>query len=390
MRQYFLVAGLCLAFSFSLGCQSSTVVKQSGTGGSGAGGHGAGGMAGTAGAGGSPADSGTGGSGRGGSGSGGSPADSGAGGADSGSGGFQCGADAGCSGSGCIQTLYDGESKPGPLYVDDSLAYWIANGTATSLRAGPKSGGCVAKTLIPDLHISGTVTELLGDTDALYLATTDPAQTVVKIDKSTDKKSVLVGPNDCAQGGDGLIAQNATYIVFVCKDSGGLVERTLKTGGSLPDIVFTPPTPAPYYGLAADDTFAYIDDGSIGKQNLDGSGGKELFNDSAATGGMVLGDQLYWLKVGGELWQGGIITFLESARDKQLVDPQVLAADKKGAFVADMGTGPGDGRIVAAPVGKGGVAVLASKENHPTAIASDVAYVYWTNQNGTVRRTARP
>lgn len=302
-----------------------------------------------------------------------------------GSGGSSCGSNA----AGGVQTLFSGESSPGPLYVDSSNAYWIAGTTKLALRAGPKGGGCKAKTLIADLQIAGQVKQMVGDTTSIYLGTNDPKKTVVKIDKSTNKASVLVGPSYCSQGGTGLIAENSTHIVFVCKDTGGEVERVLKQGATGSDIVFAPQTPMTFYAVAADEQYAYIDDGGIGRQALDGSGGQSLFGDAKSTVAMALGDTLYWFKAGA-LWQGGITSFKDGLRYSQLVDPELLAADKKGAYVGDLGGGAGHGSIVAALVGKGGATVVASKQNHPTAIATDPLYIYWTDQNGTVRRVSRP
>jgi hypothetical protein len=357
MRPFLLVlVGLLL--SMGVGCSSSTVVQPPGAGGS-------------------SGSAGTGGSGTGGSGTGGS----------AGGGNYKCVADAGCSGSGCVQTLYSGEAKPGPLSVDSSLAYWVARGTKTALRAGPKKGGCVAKTLIPDLQISGQVKQMVGDADAIYLGTTDPAKPVLRFDKTTQKLSVMVDNTACSTGGYGFLAQNSTLVAYACKDSSGEVDGVTKLAPNKRSVLAPGPLPQ-LEGIALDEGGVYVANGTnLGTYTFSG-GGTSLYVDANATQ-LALGDMLYWLK-GTELWDGKVAGNGEHSRYAGLVDPQVLAADKMGAYVGDLGTGDGDGRIAAALTGQPGATLLANSENHPTAIATDAVYVYWTNLNGTVRRAKRP
>lgn len=60
-----------------------------------------------------------------------------------------------------------------------------------------------------------------------------------------------------------------------------------------------------------------------------------------------------------ELWDDKVSENGELSRYAGLVHPQVLAANGKGAYVGDLGSGSGDGRIVAAITGQPGVTLLA-------------------------------
>lgn len=379
MLRHLLVLSACIAVG--MGCSSSTVVSNGATGGAagsgGAGGHGTGGAGGVAGSG---ATAGTGAT----AGAGGSDAGTGG---SAGAGGTTCVPDAGCSGAGCVQTLYTGESQPGPLYVDGSKAYWIAGTTALSLRAGPKAGGCAAQTLVADLGISGKVKQMIGDTDAIYMGTTDPAKAVLRFDKTTQKLTVMVDGNSCSTGGYGFVAQNSTLVAYACKDSSGEVNGVTKATPATGSILAPGPLPQ-LGGIALDETGVYVENsGDVGTYTLSG-GGTSLYLNAGAMQ-LALGDRLYWFK-GTQLWYGKVDGSGDKSLYTGLVDPQILAADSKGAYVGDLGGGDGDGRVDAAITGQPGISVIASKQNHPTAIATDPLYIYWTNLDGTVLRGGRP
>lgn len=284
---------------------------------------------------------------------------------------------AGCNAMTCgpVPTiLASGEAIPYGIAVNATSVYWATDNT---IRKTSINGGAVTTF---NNSPAGAWYIVLDATNAYW----STGNGIMRAPLAGGMPSVLtLIPNWSSYG----IAINGGFI-FWTNDSAHTVMKVPIIGGAAMQLAAVGGNA---YGLDVDATNVYWLGSGLKKASVNGGAIMVLAN----TGGIhvaVDGSNAYWANYGsGQVFKCALSACVPMlVIDKQNY-PEVVVVDATHIYWTTRGTVPAfkDGTIMKAPIAGGDVVQLASAQARPLGLAVDASSVYWTSDNGTIKKAPK-